>query len=138
MSGGQPQGLLIWLLNRCAPEYGHDSFVGDLLEQYELRGGWWCCRQVLGAIRARAIRGLLTGPGDEAPIAEYVGDLVIASSLGIFAVIALRTYAELMIGWVTSTRSEFSTIVVSVLIGVALTATVAIVHELRTGAPTAP
>ncbi|HTT05154.1 MAG TPA: hypothetical protein VMF64_07690 [Steroidobacteraceae bacterium] len=137
MSSGQPQGLLIWLLNRCAPEYGHDSFVGDLLEQYELRGGWWCWRQALGAIRARAIRGLLTGAESDVPIAEYIGDLVISSSLAIFALIALRTYAELMIGWITTTRSELSTIVVSILIGVGLTASVAIVHELRAGAPTA-
>ena len=137
MSGGEPQGLLIWLLNRCAPEYGHDSFVGDLLEQYELRGAWWCWRQALGAVRARAIRGLVTGPESDVPIADYIGDLVISSSLGIFALIALRTYAELIIGWITATRSEFSTIVVSISIGVGLTAAVAIFHELRTEAPTA-
>jgi hypothetical protein len=138
MSGGQPQGLLIWLLNRCAPEYGHDSFVGDLLEQYELRGGWWCWRQALGGIRVRAIRSLLTVPGSDVPIAEYIGDLVISSSLGIFALIELRTYAEFMISRVTAARSEFSMIVVSALIGVCLLATVAVVHELRTGPPTAP
>lgn len=130
MSRGEPQRLATWLLTRCTSDYRRDSFIGDLMEQYEERGGWWYWRQALGAVRAHTVRLFLTAAETEVPAAEYIEDIVMGIALGMFGLIQLPIYAVLLISWTPLSRSELSMTVVSTMIGAALIGA-ATVHEIR-------
>jgi hypothetical protein len=134
MSAGRH--LATWILTHCAPDYRGDSFVGDLIEQYEQRGPWWYWRQALGALRVHAIRRLSSARETDVPAAEYVGDLMMAIALGVFALNQLPFYAEMLIGTTRLARSPSTMVVVSAVIGAALLGAVAIAHAIRIRTPT--
>lgn len=131
MSGAERQWLATWVLTRCAPEYERDSFVGDLIEQYEERGGWWYRRQALSAVRAHLIRLVVTAPERRVQAADFIGDLFMWVALGLCALIQLPIYADLLISWTPLARSEPKIVVVTGLIGAALVATATTAHGIR-------
>jgi hypothetical protein len=131
MSRGEPQRLATWLLTRCTPEHRRDSLVGDLIEQYEDRGGWWYWRQALGAVRAHAVRLLVTATESEVPAAECIEDLVVWVALAIFASIQLPIYADLFISWTSLIRSDLSIIAVSTAIASALIGAATTIQVIR-------
>jgi hypothetical protein len=55
-----PPRLATWILAQIAPDYRRDSFLGDLIEQYEQgRPAYWYWRQVgavMGLVSARLLR----------------------------------------------------------------------------------
>ena len=131
MSGGQPR-LATWILTRCAPEYRRDSFIGDLVEQYEMRGNWWYWRQALGALRACSIRYLTTVSTADMSSAEYVGDVVTAVTLVLFAFNQVPFFAELFLDSTALGRSRTGSAIADTLIGAAFLAAVTVAHLLRT------
>ena len=138
MSRGEPQRLATWILTRCTPAVRRDSLVGDLMEQYEERGGWWYWRQALGAVRAHTVRLLLAEPEAHVPISEYIGDLVMGVTLGMSVVIQLPIYADLVIRWTNVARSQVSIVVVSAVISATLIGAAMTAHEIRKRAPSRP
>jgi len=133
---GVGERLATWILTRCAPDYRGDSFLGDLIEQYEQRGAWWYWRQALGALRVHMLQRLSSAHATEVPAAEYVGDLMMAIALGVFAFNQLPFYAEMLIGTIRLSRSPWCMVIVSASIGAALLSAVVIGRAIRTRAPT--
>jgi hypothetical protein len=138
MSRGEPQRLATWILTRCTPAIRRDSFVGDLMEQYEQRGGWWYWRQALGAVRAHTVRLLLAPPETHVPASEYIGDLVMGVTLCLFVVIQLPIYADLVIRWTHLIRSQLSIVVVCATISTALIVAATTTHQIRKRTPSRP
>jgi hypothetical protein len=132
VSGREPQRLATWILRRCTPAFRRDSFIGDLMEQYEERGGCWYWRQALGAVRARSTDLLVSATEAEVPAAEYVGDLFMSILLGMCGLTQLLLYVVLVI---TLIRSGFSIVVVSVLVGTASIGAATRAHEIRMRTP---
>lgn len=131
MSHSSSQRLATWILTRCTADYGRESLIGDLIEQYETRGRWWYWRQVLGAIRTRSIRVLLAATETHLPAADFIADLIMCVALAIFCLMQLSICARLLLIWMGLIRSELMIIVVSPLIGVALITTTRLAHELQ-------
>jgi hypothetical protein len=125
------QRLATWILTRCTSDYRRDSFIGDLMEQYEERGGWWYWRQVLGAVRAHSHRLLLTAAESDVAATEYIGDLILWIALGMYGVIQVSVYAMLLIGSMLPIRSNSSILAVGAMIFVALLGAATAVHEIR-------
>ena len=132
MNPGDPQRLATWVLTHCTPEYLRDALIGDLLEQYEQRGGWWYWRQALGAVRANAVRALLSATKTNVPAAEFVGDLVTWIALGMFGLIQLPVYVELFFGETPLLRSAMGSAPVSALIVAVLMGAATAAREIRT------
>jgi hypothetical protein len=123
--------LATWILMRCAADYRSESFIGDLIEQYEERGDWWYWRQALGAVRTHSVRRLSTATNTNRQTAELLGDLIIGIAFIVFGSLQLAIYSRLIIGW-TRLRSDLSSlIVVSTMIGAVLIGVAAAVHESR-------
>jgi len=136
MSRRERQRLATWILTRCAFDYRRDSFIGDLIEQYEERGGWWYWRQALGALRTHSATLLVTA-AETGPTAEVIGDLILGIALVGYGCIQLGIYANLFIGW-TPMRSDLSSlIVVSTMIGAALIGAAVTLHKIRLRAASA-
>jgi len=131
MSAREPQRLATWVLTRCAADYERDAFIGDLIEQYQQRGGWWYWRQALGAVRAHVIRLVITATETRVQAAEFVGDLILGVALGLCALIQLPIYADLLISWTPLVRSEQKIVAGSALIGAALIAAATTAHGIR-------
>ncbi len=83
MSSREPQRLATWVLTRCAPAFSREAFIGDLIEQYSKRGGWWYWRQVLSTIRVHAVTTFLAAKQTRVPAAEFVDDLIMSIALSI-------------------------------------------------------
>jgi hypothetical protein len=130
MSGGHPR-LATWILTRCAPEYRRDSFIGDLVEQYDARGSWWYWRQALGAFRAHWIRRLATANDSAVPAAEYVGDLVTAIALALFAFNQVPFFAEVFLRPTPLFHFKSGDAVADTLIGAAPLGAVIVAHLVR-------
>lgn len=123
--------LATWILMRCAPDYRRDSFIGDLMEQYDDRGIWWYWRQSLGAFRIHSITLFSAAREADQPSAEVVGDAVLWVGLIVYGSIQLGIYANLIIGWISlrsnlASRLAVTTMVAGGLIWAAITA-----HKLR-------
>jgi len=131
VSAAERQRLATWVLTRCASDYERDSFIGDLIEQYEERGAWWYWRQALGAVRAHLIRLVVTAAETRVQATEFIGDLIMWIALGLCALVQLPIYADLIISWTPLSRSEPKIIVVSALIAAALIAAATTVHGVR-------
>jgi hypothetical protein len=131
MKSREPQRLATWVLSRCTPDYRRESLIGDLMEQYQQRGGWWYWRQALGAARAHSVRLLLTATETQVPAAEYIGDLVMWIALGMCAVIQLAIYSILVISLTPLIASEVSVVVVGALLAASLFGAVTTAHEIR-------
>lgn len=125
------QRLATWLLARCASDYRRDSFIGDLIEQYEVRGAWWYWRQTLGAVCAYTLRAFSTAMETHVPAAEFIGDLTLSIALGIFGLMQLPVYAGLLIAGTPLFRLELSLFVVSATICAALIRAATIGHEIK-------
>jgi hypothetical protein len=126
----EPQRLATWILTRSASDYGRDSFIGDLVEQYEERGGWWYWRQVLGAVRARFSTTLATAVARQIPAAEFIGDLVMWIVLGVCGCFQLLICAVLLLIWTPLANSDLGIFLGSILVGGILIGVVA-AHEIR-------
>jgi len=131
MSGVERQRLAIWVLMRCTSDYERDSFIGDLIEQYEERGGWWFWRQILGAVRARLVGLVSTAKETRVQATEFIGDLIMWIALGMCALIQLPIYANLFISWTPLGSSEQRTVVVSVLIAGFVIGAATTAHRIR-------
>lgn len=131
MSRGEPQRLATWILTRCASDYGRASFIGDLVEQYEERGGWWYWRQVLGAVRARSFMALANAMARQIPAAEFIGDLVMWIVLGTCGCMQLMICGGLLLSWTPLMNSDLGLYLGSTLVGSILIGAVAAAHEIR-------
>ena len=134
MSGVERQWVATWVLTRCAPDYERDAFIGDLIEQYDERGGWWFWRQVLGAVRAHVFRVVMHATKTRVQATEFIGDLIMWIALGMCALIQLPIYADLLISWTPLIRSQQSIGVVSGLIAGGLIGAATTAHQIRTKA----
>ena len=132
MSGVERQWVATWVLTRIAPDYERDAFIGDLIEQYEERGGWWFWRQVLGAVRAHFVRLVIHATETRVQATEFIGDLIMWIALGMCALIQLPIYADLLISWTPLMRSQQSIVVVSALIAGGLIGGATTAHQIRT------
>ena len=131
MSRERRQRLATWVLIRCTPEYMRESFIGDLVEQYEARGDWWYWRQALGAIRARAQGVFLNAVHTEVLAAEFVGDLVLSIALGIVGCSQLCVCASICFSWTPLIRSALGLLIGSALMGGALICAVSAARVIR-------
>lgn len=131
MSNGHPR-LATWILTRCAPDYRGDSFIGDLLEQYETRGSCWYWRQALGALRACSVRRLLSANDTTVLTADYVGDLVTAVTLILFGFNQVGFFAGLFLHSSRWLHSRSNHAVAESALGAAFLASVVVVHLIRT------
>lgn len=93
MSRREPHRIATWLLTRCTSGYRHDSFIGDLLEQYEERGGWWYWLEAVGALRVHTGRLLIAAMERDVAAAEFIGDLISWIALGACALLQLGIFA---------------------------------------------
>lgn len=116
MSPREPR-LATWILEHCISDYRCESFIGDLIEQYPERGGWWYWLQALDAIRARTIRTAAAATRPEGSAAEVLEDQ--------FSWIALNAWgyiqAVICIGLLLS-RTHLANSSTALLIGAAVTA----------------
>jgi hypothetical protein len=129
-STGVPR-VATWVLTRCASHYRHESLIGDLLEQYEERGGWWYWRQTLGAVRLHAFRVLLDATKTHVPAAEFIGDLILAIALAIFGFMQFPMYAGLFIAGKPLVHIDLHLVVISATTGAVLLLAAATAHEIR-------
>ena len=125
------QRLATWLLTRCAPEYRRDSYLGDLLEQFEERGSWWYWRQALGAVRLYVLGKLVSSSDSDVPIGEFICDLVMTVALIIFAVNQLSMYAVLLVSCTAMRKSDLGTAVVGASLALAVMAAVIVARGIR-------
>lgn len=127
--------IAIWLLTRYSADTWCESFIGDLIEQYEERGAWWYWWQVLGAVRTHVASLLLTATRTRVPAvqcAEYICDAVLWILLGACGLIQVPLYMALFIGRMPLTKFEGSLLIaVSVLVGASLIAAAIAVREIR-------
>ncbi len=131
MSREKPDRLATWIITRCTSDYSRDSFLGDLMEQYQERGGWWYWRQALGAVRAHTGRLIVDAADTEVSATEYIADLILWVALGMCALIQLPIYAYLLISWTSLNPSDPSVVVASTMIGGAVIAAAAIARRIR-------
>jgi hypothetical protein len=132
MSTGERQRLATWVLTLFTPEYMRDSLIGDLVEQYEVRGAWWYWRQALGAVKARTQSVLLASTQTEVPAAEFIGDLVLSIALCLSGCGQICVYTSLLFRWTPFIRSDIGLLIGSALMGSALICVVAAAHVIRT------
>lgn len=127
--------LAIWLLTRYSVDSWRESFIGDLIEQYEERGAWWYWRQILGAVRTHVAGLLLTATQTRVPAvqcAEYICDVVLWILLGACGLIQVPLYTALFIGRMPLTKFEGSLLIaVSILVGASLIGAAIAVREIR-------
>lgn len=134
MSRREPSPFATWLLTRCTSDYRRDSFIGDLLEQYEERGAWWYWLEAVGALRVHTGRVLLSSVDREVPAAEFVDDLISWIGLGACAFMQLGIIAGLLGVLVDRThliQSEASLVVGGSMTVVGLIGAVISVHTTK-------
>ena len=134
MSGVERQRVATWVLTRCAADYEREAFIGDLIEQYDERGGWWFWRQVLSAVRAHFVRLAIHATETRVQATEFIGDLIMWIALGMCALIQLPIYADLLISWTPLIRSQQSIGVISALLAGGLIGAATTAHQIRTKA----
>lgn len=96
VSRQEPHRFATWLLTRCTSDYRRDSFIGDLLEQYEERGGWWYWLEAVAALRVHTGRLFFSAMERDIPAAEFIGDLLTWVALGACGLVQLGIYAHLL------------------------------------------
>jgi hypothetical protein len=124
--------LATWILERCTPEYRCDSFIGDLIEQYQERGIWWYWRQVLNAMRAQAVRTVVTATKTEVSAAEFVGDLILWIALGTCGCCQLLICTGFLLKWTPLAKSDPALIFGAALIGSTMIGAAGVAHVVRT------
>lgn len=131
MRRGERQLLAIGILTLFAGEYRRESLIGDVLEQYHERGGWWYWRQVLGVVLAHPYRVFLVCKEIHAPAAEIATNLMSWLLLGLCGIFELVLCASLVLTFTSQNRSNMSLITVSFMIGAAFVCTAAAIRRLR-------
>jgi hypothetical protein len=131
VNAGVPR-LASWILERCIPDYRCDSFMGDLIEQYQERGVWWYWRQALHAVRAQAVRTVMTATETEVSAAEFVGDLVLWIALAICGFYQLSICALFLLRWTHIAKSDLTLFIGAALIGSTMIAAAGAAHVIRT------
>lgn len=131
MNGPKPQRLATWILEHCTSDYRRDSLMGDLLEQYRERGACWYWLQALSAVRVRALRSVVTATETEVSAAEFIGDLVWWTALGICGCGQLALCAAVLVRSTSTGMSGLYVAVVSALIAAVFIGGARAAHEIR-------